>query len=485
MNERTYSATPVKPGMALRSSPSEAGQALAEVNVGDLLDLVGDTQAGLAALGKAGQWVQVRSRRLGVYGWAPAAALSEAAGAAPGRAPELFREASPAIKPAPPEKPEAATKSPVATPPAGAGEPVFVRTPDADGINIRQGPAADYARAGRARQNERLRLLGDPAQYLPKLGKQNEWAPVEKASGEKGWAAAQYLERAPKYITPMYGHALPGIHGPADPGKWPWDGEAFQMINEARLSAAKVLAWGDMDGEIVAQLKRHNVKFVMARLFGKFPARRTVDSFIEEVHPSMKWLYDAGVRHFEVHNEPNLHHEDGPEGMWVQWQNGKEFGDFLVEVIQKLRPKYPDALFGWPGLSPGLDVNDAHGRRLRYDSARFLDEGDFAAKACDFICLHTYWGHDDFTRSIGEIKAYCERYPDKEIVVSEFSNSLDGPSKEFKGEQYAQFLVAAKAQCPGNLAGLFGYVMSASWGFTPETWRGSPIAHKVGQRSGD
>lgn len=483
MPEQTMiSVTPIQPGVALHAAPDLLSPRIACTDPGDLFDLLRDPEAGLAAIGRYGQWLMVRSWPDRLYGWLPAWQVAEAVAATPGQAPLTLRDRAPALWiPAVQSPPEGAAAVPPPDP--APGEAVYVRTPYSDGLNLRAGPAIGYARVSTARKNERLRLLGDPAEGLARLGRMDQWVAVEKSGGSRGWVAALFLEPAPVFVSAAPGHALAGLHGPADPGKWPWDEGAFEILREARLPAVKLLAWGDMDGDVVQRLRACGVRFVMARLFARFAQVRSETDFVEEVEGSLRALYGAGVRYFEVHNEPNLHHEGSPEGMWVQWQGGKQFGEFLLRVLRILRPRYPEARFGWPGLSPGADLADGQGRPLRYDSARFLEEADYAVRSCDFICMHSYWGPDGFERSLAEIEAYCQRYPDKEIIVSEFSNSDPGISKDIKGEQYGRFYTEAALRLPPNLVALFSFVLSASSGFGAETWRGSSIASQLARHT--
>jgi hypothetical protein len=362
-----------------------------------------------------------------------------------------------------------------------SGEPLTLRTTEADGLRIRSGPGTEHERLSAIRPWDRVEAV-NPNDARIKLGKQDQWIEVRTESSETGWAAAWFMEEAAKTYVFPFGHAMAGLHGPADPAAWAWTQDTYNLIQETGVKAVKILSAGDIGGEQVAKLKGLGAEFIMARLFAKFASRKTPDEFFNEVQGATDRLYQAGVRWFEVHNEPNLHHKDGPEGMWVMWQNGGEFSGFFHKMLELLRKRYPDAMFGWPGLSPGFDFSH-DGKQIRYDSARFEAEAHDAMEAADFICIHTYWGADGspYTRSLEDLRRYAERFPDKAIIASEFSNSSPSIDKQVKGEEYVRFFQEAKS-LPENVGALFSYIISASWGYTAETWKDSPIPGLVARR---
>lgn len=357
--------------------------------------------------------------------------------------------------------------------------PLILVTTELDGLTIRSGPGTGHERLTAIGRHDRVRAV-DPAEARTKLGKQAAWIELELADGVRGWAAAWFLQEAPATAEFPFGHALPGLHGPADPAAWAWTDEIFGIIEASGVRAVKVLCAGDIGGEQIRRLEDLGIEFIMARLFAKFGEPKSPEEFVDEIQGATDRLYGAGVRWFEVHNEPNLHHKDGPEGMWVMWQNGQQFAGFLLKLLDLLRQRYPEARFGWPGLSPGLDFS-SNGKPLRYASARFEEEAASAMMACDFICMHTYWGADGspYTRALADLNDYAERFPDKIIIASEFSNASQHVDKRDKGKEYGDFYIKAQQTLPQNVGALFSYVLSASGGYTAETWQDSPISELV------
>ncbi len=485
MSEDKLIVTPTdSDGLRIRSGPGVEYREVARVFVGEKLEVIEPYADALAKIGHEGQWIRIYCSK--GSGWVAAEYVQQAFVAAAGTAPVVSAAAQPEAPTQPPARPpesRVASAVPVlpVSPPAPPAE-LILHTHSSDGLRIRSGPGKQYGQIASILPGDRVSAV-DPADARAKLGRDGEWIEIRLPDGKIGWAAAQYMEVPPTFVQAPMGHALVGVHGPTDPGKWPWDGPNYDIIRAARVQAVKVLTGEDIDGSVVQRLHENGVRFVMARLFAKFPSRRTPKDFADEVTPSAARLYEAGVRYFEVHNEPNLHHRDAPEGMWVCWQNGREFGNFLLESIQLLRQRLPEALFGWPGVSPGQDISLPDGRPLRYHSERFEKEAEFAMQQCDFICLHTYWGADGspYTRSLRDIRRYAERFPNKVIFASEFSNSSPQVSKDIKAQEYARFYAEAR-NLPPNVGGLFSFVLSASAGFPYETWRDSPIPHAVGAR---
>lgn len=395
---------------------------------------------------------------------------------------------SPAPLPAPPPAPVPVPPKPIPTP-----APVPAPIPPATG--------SEYVRTTVAVQNVRREAgLGAdviakvrPADLLRVLSRKDNWTQVRLPAELEGWAASWLLQAAtpdePKPIpvpTPAPTsefRGLAGLHGPADPGKWAWDSEAYRIVQAAGMEAVKVLT-GDVDAPVIAALKERGVRLIVARLFAKIEQPKTPAQFVDEVLPGATLLYNAGVRWFEVHNEPNLHIPDSnPEGMWINWQNGGEFAVWFLEVVSRLRRSLPEGKFGWPGLSPGGDLVH-NGMMLRYDSDRFTSEAAATMRNADWLAVHTYWGDHagrTWKNSLADIRQFCTRWPSRLVMVTEFSNSDPNPDiADRKGKEYGQFFSLVNSIAP-NLLAVFCYMLSSSSGGA-EQWRGTNIPAIVGGR---
>jgi hypothetical protein len=238
----------------------------------------------------------------------------------------------------------------------------------------------------------------------------------------------------------------------------------FPPLQQARVEAVKLLS--SAAPEDVDRLRAINPNmFIMVRLFASFQGRNyPAAQFATDLAHDMGQFYQRNVRYFEVHNEPNL----TPEGWTTTWQNGREFGQWFIDVRNRLKAQYPDALFGYPGLSP--DGVPAPG--LRTNDMIFLNESDEAARLADWIGVHCYWQSEEEMNWSAGGKGYLEfrrRYPDKVLFITEFSNPSPNVDKRTKGQQYARYYESLR-NVPG-LGAAFSYVLSASFGFGPETWR--------------
>lgn len=281
---------------------------------------------------------------------------------------------------------------------------------------------------------------------------------------------------SPVAPEPSVSQAKVGLHGSAD-GSWgnPILPETIELIKEAKIEAYKGLS--NESANTVKVLQDINPDmFILIRLFAKVNKDSSrPQQFLDAVaQDAVKW-YHAGVRHFEVHNEPNLKIDDSAEGMWDVWKDGAEFGTWFLEVVTQLRQMMPEAQFGYPGLSPGHYISG-----VRYDPIRFFNESWVAVNEADFICAHCYWVTGDQIYSEDNGQWYKRYYSkNKPIMITEFSNPSPDVTKHAKGLQYVDYYKSLN-----NVHSAYSFLSTASSGFQHETWHGSDIATLVGQRDG-
>jgi hypothetical protein len=253
---------------------------------------------------------------------------------------------------------------------------------------------------------------------------------------------------------------LVGVHGRAD---GPLQEADYGPINQSRMEAVKLLS--NVQPANVDRLRADNPHlFILVRLFASFDGRVVTSAdFADWMKTDLAPLYDRGLRYFEVHNEPNLR----PEGWTQSWSDGQAFGAWFLDVRSRLKQHYPEALFGYPGLSPGGDVPE-----VRTNALNFLTASDAAARAADWIGLHCYWVSEaEFNSAAGGLGyvEYRRRFPDKLLFITEFSNPLAETDKAVKGQQYARYYQHLRS-IPG-VGAAFSFVLSSSSGFESETWR--------------
>lgn len=256
------------------------------------------------------------------------------------------------------------------------------------------------------------------------------------------------------------GMCLVGVHGRAD---GPLQEADFGPINTARIEAVKLLT--SAQAQNVDRLKTDNPRvFLLVRLFASFDGRVVrSDEFAQWMIGDMAPFYDRGIRHFEVHNEPNLR----PEGWTQSWADGQQFAAWFIDVRNRLKQHYPDALLGFPGLSPGGDAPN-----LRQNALDFLTAADEGARAADWIGLHCYWvSEPEFNSAAGGLGyvEYRRRFPDKLLFITEFSSPTPTTDKATKGQQYVRYYQHLRS-IPG-LGAAFCFVLSSSSGFDTEAWR--------------
>lgn len=274
-----------------------------------------------------------------------------------------------------------------------------------------------------------------------------------------------------------HGRCLVGVHGRAD---GPLLEPDFPVIRDTRMEAVKLLS--NAPPENIERLREINENiFLMVRLFAGF-RDRTVSSadFVSWVEADVERLYRAGVRHYEVHNEPNLQ----IEGWQRSWQDGGQFAVWFLEVVERMKLRFPEALFGYPGLSPGWDIS---GQRM--DSWVFLQQSEEAALSADWMGCHCYWASDvDMLRPGGGMvfSEYRRRYPEKLLFITEFSNPSSETAPRVKGQQYVEYY--RRLREVKGVGAAFSFVLSASANFPHEVWRGedgraSEITTLVGRRT--
>ncbi|MEP7357091.1 MAG: M23 family metallopeptidase, partial [Anaerolineales bacterium] len=256
------------------------------------------------------------------------------------------------------------------------------------------------------------------------------------------------------------GYCLVGLHGRADGPLQPAD---YPVFGQARIEAVKLLSTARPQ-DVDALRAQDPKSFILMRMFASFQGRTVrAQDFAAWMTGDLAPFYAQGLRYFEVHNEPNL----VPEGWTQSWSSGQEFAAWFIEVRDRLRQVFPEALFGFPGLSPGDTIPG-----MRQDALEFLTGADAAGRAADWIGLHEYWLSDQELNSAAGGLGYLEyrrRFPNKLLFITEFSNPDTGVDKHLKGQQYARLYQMLRT-IPG-LGAAFAFAVSASSGFGSETWR--------------
>lgn len=277
------------------------------------------------------------------------------------------------------------------------------------------------------------------------------------------------------------GIALIGLHGRSDGELQEAD---LAIIAKARIEAVKLTSTATFRS--VEHLRAINPDmFIIIRPFVSFQERGggrrvTPEEFFEWTAPDVDRFYsqDASIRYFELHNEPNT----TVDGWGSSWNDGAEFGAWFLRVLELFRQRFPEGLFGFPGLSPGPTTSQ------RMDDRLFLSQASAAAQQADWIGLHSYWVNE---REMSDerlgfaFSAYRRSFPEKVLFITEFGNPFQ-PKPEV-AEQYARYYATLR-HIPG-LGAVIAYVVSTSsstesplWAWRDEAGNDMGIAGRVGER---
>ena len=241
----------------------------------------------------------------------------------------------------------------------------------------------------------------------------------------------------------------------------------LDMLKTAKINAAKFTLGSTLEslGYLLVAGCDRDLMTVNLRGAGSDPNLYSPVQFVGWFVDWLLTLKSNGVRHVEIHNEPN----------WVEeWaRTPSEFNAWFLEVYSQIKAIYSEALIGFPGLSPRDNVST------------WLDLCAPAYRRADWIGAHCYFVSGDLLTHPehgGYWKRYANYFPGKPIRVTEFSNPalLSATlTKADKGRQYVEYLKTL-AWSPVEVA--YCFISQAPSGYEHETWLGSDISGIVGAR---
>jgi hypothetical protein len=287
------------------------------------------------------------------------------------------------------------------------------------------------------------------------------WQQVKTDDGRQGWVAVMG-DGTPNVTTtkptpPVFASVVPWGKCYAGLGAAESrliNAQELGVIRKSRVEAFKLLTTGDAgeNKQNITELQKINSNmFIVARLFfsANRPNKFTPEDFVAFCNNGITACYEKNIRYFEVHNEPN--HPN--EGMDWNWSDGAGFGAWLSKVLAILRPRFPDAKFGYPGLQPQPNV------------PAFLQGSAAAIAQCDWIGVHNYWYSADQppypmngnNAGMGW-RDYRNRFPNKLLMITEFSNNSKDVSDTDKGHQYATYYSLLRNE--PNLGAAFAFALN-------------------------
>lgn len=246
------------------------------------------------------------------------------------------------------------------------------------------------------------------------------------------YPCTQVIFREMPTAPPSHTAAI-GLHASADPGDLHGGETEFREFQILRPGVIKVLsAHSELSVKRLAQ-EHPGVQWII-RAFLSFNGRTVTpaqfyDWTIHDLTRTIHTLRGEGVAYsdmwVEIHNEPNL----AAEGWTTSWQNGAQFADWLQAVRAAYRQPFPQVNYVYPGLSPGDDVPG-----VRMNAARFLQESETAAAACEGVGVHCYWSQSwPMSTAFAHLDSY-QRFG-KPVWVTE--SSRNDPVQEVPWAAYA------------------------------------------------
>jgi len=238
----------------------------------------------------------------------------------------------------------------------------------------------------------------------------------------------------------------------------------FDVVEASRLEAVRLS--GECSDADIARLKQLNPAiFLMSYLHIPFDSRAiSAADWLARVRPAVQRHYKAGIRYFEIHRAPNLQ----SEGWGYSWRSGSEFARWWLDIVNALKEDYPEAKFGFPGLSAGEQIE---GQRM--DAMSFLEGADDALLSADWIGVQAYWASETEMRAEDKGSFFREmrrNYPDKVLFLTEIGNVNALTNLAVKGKEYVQFYESIR-HSPG-VGAAFAQVLSSSGPFSGLAWRG-------------
>lgn len=252
---------------------------------------------------------------------------------------------------------------------------------------------------------------------------------------------------------------LIGAHGCADGLLNEID---VELIRRANLEALKINMQESL--ETIEALRAWNPSiFLVVRLTDDFSGEAMGgEVFVKRVKPAVERYYQAGIRYFELHANPNLQ----VEGWQRSWENGEEFSTWIRAVARRLRDAFPDISLGFPGLSPGDTISG-----WRANVEEFLRQAEPAVNELDWCGVNCYWTDSFGMQSIDGgrwFEFYRNRFPDKLLMITEFYNPSPGVPYKTKAEQALAYFRSLRNE-PG-IGAAFSFTIGSKDGYDTVAW---------------
>ncbi len=274
-----------------------------------------------------------------------------------------------------------------------------------------------------------------------------------------------------------------GVHGRNDVRFYDAD---YETLRIAKIETLKMMSHTSTEVYRRARKINPNIEFIV-RLYDDrihYTSRVSPQQFVERMAPIIKRLR-PWVKKFEIHNEPN--HYTGLEGWGPTDDHARDFLQWYLEVLRRLRQIAPWAEFGFPGLAPG---DYPHRDRAWLTICRP------AIEKSDWLGVHCYWQFDNMRHPEWGLRfrLYHDMFPNIPIEITEFGDSTNmSPEGTYRAMKADEF-IARDYEDYYTLLQDYPYIRSASafilsspdptW--RPFVWRLEsgrilPVAYAVGR----
>ena len=237
----------------------------------------------------------------------------------------------------------------------------------------------------------------------------------------------------------------------------------YQVIKVTNVEAIKVGL--DIGETAISKLREINSSlFIMARLYNPLGQRKAEpEDWVERIMPDVTRLVDKGVDYFEVHQSPNLQ----SEGWGYSWYSGADFARWWLDAVNMLNERFPGAKYGFPGLSPGGQVE---GQRM--DAEAFLEGAEPALASADWVGVNCFWSTLQEMNSDSHgmyYRYYRKRFPYHLLFITEFGNVSDQVDLQAKGKECVMYYEHLRKEA--GIGASFADILYSPSGYNTMQWR--------------
>jgi hypothetical protein len=342
------------------------------------------------------------------------------------------------------------------------------------GINLRSQPRRDGQNLGFVPASTEMPITGAAqGEYTPvRVSNTHLQPPVQAVSFAVSFSMGDDVTPDPD--PPIFATTRIGLHAGLEGG--PILAEEFIEFAELRPGIIKVLSTHEPDS--VERLAEQNPDaHWIVRPYLPFAEEyvspmRFLEQTILPTLDVLQVLEDKQVV-IELHSEPNLREQ----GLYTSWNNGAEFADWWLELLENFRREVPHLPVIFPGLSPGSAIMGN-----KQDHIAFLETARPAVEKANGLGIHLYWSKvSPMSHALMTLDDYISRFRFNLIWITQAGNLQPKLSPVRKGNEYLKFW--EEVQMRATVQGIT-YLVSATTDpkLAHLAWVGRGIGRVVGRR---